>query len=86
MTKMKLKILNSVNNETFTANSTTEENSSTTIYSIKFDDLRMAEKYGTIEIHKGVDFWRVPTNNDRDLISISFKFIEAIMEAEFTEY
>ena len=80
---MKLNILNSVNNETFTANAIVTEVSNVKVYSIMFEDDRMAKRFGTIEISKDTDFWRVPSNKDRDIISISFKLIDAIMEIEF---
>lgn len=42
----------------------------------------MQEKYGTFEIVKGFDFWKLPSKNDTDLISISSKIIYQIMEFE----
>tara|TARA_R110001583_G_scaffold194880_2_gene367441 strand:+ start:1983 stop:2237 length:255 start_codon:yes stop_codon:yes gene_type:complete len=79
---MRINILNDINSETFSVTLEIRKVNDDIIYKVSFDDMRMREKYGTFEIIKGIDFWKLPLTNDRDLISISSKIIYGIMESE----
>jgi hypothetical protein len=83
-TNIKVNILG-LNSETFSVKLKVTEIGSETTYHAQFDDMRMYEKFGTIKIVKGPDFWRIPTSTDLELISISFRLVEAIQQIETTE-
>ena len=79
---MRINIISDLNSETFSISLKVSEQNNETIYKVTFDDKRMQEKFGTFEIVKGRDFWKLPSRNDTDLISISSKIIYQIMELE----
>ena len=46
----------------------------------------MVERFGTIEIKKGFDYWKFPISNERDSISVVSNLIFSIMEMETNQY
>ncbi|WP_298511102.1 hypothetical protein [uncultured Kordia sp.] len=79
---MRINVLNDINSEIFSVLLEIREVNGEVIYKVTFDDIRMREKYGTFEIVKGLDFWKLPMTNDRSLISMSSEIIYGIMELE----
>jgi len=79
---MKITILGPINSEQFSASVSVTNNTNESVYKVIFDDRRMVERYGTIEIKKGIDYWKFPTSSDRGMISIASNLIFAIMEME----
>ena len=80
---MKVFILG-LNSESFSANVFLTEKEEEMFYKIEFDDRRMTDRFGMIELIKGHKFWKIPVTSDIDTISIAFRLIEAITNAETT--